>query len=66
MSNMICMWCGTAFDSADHKQCPYCYEGHCFGCGIAPGDGYTPGCKDCDESRAALHAMTGDTRYLEA
>ena len=24
---------------------------------------YTPGCEECDESRAALYALTGDARY---
>jgi len=54
MNNVICIICRQPFRGDIHKVCPCCYEGHCFGCGIAPGDGYTEGCDDCDESRDVL------------
>jgi hypothetical protein len=33
----------------------------CQGCGALYE--YTAGCKECDESREALYALTGDPRY---
>lgn len=38
-----------------------CADECCVDCGATYE--YTPGCEGCDESRAALHAMTGDPRY---
>jgi len=60
---VTCMWCSERFRASDHVVCPYCYEGHCIGCGIAPEDGYTEGCEECSEARAELYALTGDNRY---